>query len=229
MLWFYDWTILILIPGMLIAAWAQAKVSSNYSKYAKVRASAGYTGAQMARILLNYNGLTNVSVEKVRGNLTDHYDPSKKILRLSESTYDSTSIAALAIAAHECGHAIQDSESYAPLRFRGALVPVANFASYASWILLILGIFMGSFNLAQLGVFVFLAVVLFQLVTLPVEFNASSRALLALETGGFLTREEAPGAKKVLDAAALTYVAALITAVLSMLRLLVLALSANRD
>ena len=229
MLWFYDWTILILIPGMLIAAWAQARVSSNYSKYAKVRATAGYTGAQMARILLNYNGLTNVSVEKVRGNLTDHYDPARKILRLSESTYDSTSIAALAIAAHECGHAIQDSESYAPLRMRGALVPVANFASYASWILLIIGIFLGSFGLAQLGVFIFLAVVLFQLVTLPVEFNASSRALLALETGGFLTREEAPKAKKVLDAAALTYVAALITAVLSMLRLLLIALSANRD
>ena len=226
---FFDWTFIILIPGMIIAAWAQGRVTHNYHKYSRVQSSAGYTGAEMARILLNYNGLTNVAVERVRGTLSDHYDPSKKVLRLSEGIYDSTSIAALAVAAHECGHAIQDKESYAPLRIRGALVPVANFASYASWILLLIGIFMGALNIAQLGVFIFLAVVLFQLITLPVEFNASSRALVALETGGFLTESEVPGAKKVLSAAAMTYVAALITAILSMIRLIFLALSANRE
>ena len=184
---------------------------------------------QVARIILDYNGLSNVQIQHVRGSLTDHYDPRTKVVRLSDSVYTSTSIAAVSVAAHEVGHAIQDAESYAPMRWRSAIIPVANLGNYASWIILIIGIIMGSFDVAKWGVLLFGAVVVFQLLTLPVEFNASSRAIAALDQGGFLTPEEVPGAKKVLSAAALTYVAALITAILTMLRLLVIALGANRD
>ena len=228
-MFFYDWTLIILIPGVILALWAQSRVSHNFKKYSKEFSSRGYTGADVARILLDYNGLKNVPVKQVRGNLTDHYDPRNKSLSLSESVYSSNSIAAIAVAAHECGHAIQDKENYSPMRVRGALVPVANIGNYASWILLLLGIILGLADLAMIGILLFGAVVLFQLVTLPVEFNASSRALAALEGGGFLTNEEMPGAKKVLKAAALTYVAALVTAILSMLRLILIFTNINRD
>lgn len=228
-MFFYDWTMIILIPGIIIALWAQSQVSHNFNKYSKQYSSKGYNASQVARILLDYNGLQNVSIERVGGRLSDHYDPGNKVLRLSDSVYSSNSIASIAVAAHECGHAIQDKEDYSPMRIRGTLVPVANIGNYASWIILLIGIIFGSANLAMAGVLIFGAVVLFQLVTLPVEFNASSRALAALDTGGFLTSDEMPGAKKVLRAAALTYVAALITAILSMLRLLLIALNVNRD
>ena len=168
------------------------------------------------------NGLRHVSVEQVAGNLTDHYDPSKKVLRLSQSIYNSSSVAALGVAAHECGHALQDAEGYAPLRIRGALVPVANLGSSASWILILLGIFFSATNLITIGILLFGAVVLFQLVTLPVEFNASRRALATLEGASFLTEQEVPMARKVLNAAALTYVAAALTAILQLLRLILL-------
>lgn len=228
-MFFYDWTLIILVPGLILAIWAQSRVSHNFNKYAKVYSAKGYTAAQVARILLDYNGLDGVRIEHVRGKLTDHYDPRSKTLRLSESVYGSNSIAGIAVAAHECGHAIQDKEDYSPMRIRGALVPVANLGNYASWIILIIGIILANPNIAMAGVVLFGAVVLFQLVTLPVEFNASSRALTALETGGFFDSNEMIGAKKVLNAAALTYVAAMITAILTMARLLIIALSANRE
>lgn len=226
---FYDWTMLILIPGVILALWAQSRVSHNFKKYSKVYSSCGYTGADVARILLDYNGLNNITVNRVSGNLTDHYDPKNKSLSLSESVYGSRTVAAIAVAAHECGHAIQDKEDYSPMRIRAALVPVANIGNYASWILLLLGIIFSWADLAMVGILLFGAVVLFQLVTLPVEFNASARALTALEGGGFLTADEMPGAKKVLSAAALTYVAALVSAILSMLRLILIFTNINRD
>lgn len=226
---FYDWTMLILIPGVILALWAQSRVSHNFKKYSKVYSSRGYTGADVARILLDYNGLNNITVNRISGNLTDHYDPKNKSLSLSESVYGSRTVAAIAVAAHECGHAIQDKEDYSPMRIRAALVPVANIGNYASWILLLLGIIFSWADLAMVGILLFGAVVLFQLVTLPVEFNASARALTALEGGGFLTADEMPGAKKVLSAAALTYVAALVSAILSMLRLILIFTNINRD
>lgn len=228
-MFFYDWTLIILIPGMILAIWAQSRVSHNFNKYSEVYSNKGYTAAQVARILLDYNGLENVRIEQVSGRLTDHYDPRDKTLRLSDSVYSSGSIAGIAVAAHECGHAIQDKEDYSPMRIRGALVPVANIGNYASWLILIVGIIFGNPNIAMAGVLLFGGVVLFQLVTLPVEFNASNRALAALDTGGFFDATEMVGAKKVLNAAALTYVAAMITAVLTMVRLLVIALGSNRE
>jgi Zn-dependent membrane protease YugP len=226
---FYDWTLIILIPGIILAIWAQSRVTHNFNKYSEVLSNKGYKAAEVARILLDYNGLNNVRIEQVHGRLTDHYDPRDKTLRLSDSVYNSNSIASIAVAAHECGHAIQDKEDYSPMRIRGALVPVANLGNYGSWIILIIGIIFGNPNIAMAGVLLFGAVVLFQLVTLPVEFDASSRALKALDTGGFFDATEMVGAKKVLNAAALTYVAAMITAVLTMVRLLIIALSANRE
>ena len=228
-MFFYDWTLIILIPGIIIAAWAQSRVSHNFNKYSKVYSSKGYTASQVARILLDYNGLQNINIQLVKGRLTDHYDPQNKVLRLSDSVYGSRSVAGIAVAAHECGHAIQDKESYSPMRVRSALVPAANIGNYGSWIILLIGIIMGNANVAMAGVILFGAVVLFQIVTLPVEFDASKRALAALDTGGFFDADEMVGAKKVLSAAALTYVAAMITAILSMLRLVLIALGANRD
>jgi len=220
--YYYDPTWLLLIPAILLTIWAQAKVHSTYRKYERVRSQAGAPAYQMARQMLAMNGLNDVRVEQVKGNLTDHYDPRTKTLRLSEAIYGSSSVAALGIAAHECGHAIQDQEGYGPLKIRGALVPVANFSSSLSWILILIGIVLGFYNLIGLGIILFAAVVLFQLVTLPVEFNASRRALATLEGAGFLTVDEVPQARKVLSAASLTYVAAALTAVLQLLRLVLL-------
>ncbi len=228
-MFFYDWTILLLLPGIILAAWAQSRVSSAYGKYSRIASASGYTAAQVARNMLDQNGLSDVRIESVAGNLTDHYDPSKKVLRLSQGVYNSSSIAALGIAAHEVGHAFQDQEEYFPMKVRSVVVPVANFGSMASWVLILIGLLFSNYQLAQIGVWLFAAVVFFQLVTLPVEFNASSRALNSLEGGGYLSGAEMTGAKKVLSAAALTYVAALITAILQMLRLAVIAGGANRD
>jgi len=221
-MFFWDPTFILLIPGIIIAAWAQRKVTSTFDKFYRVGSLSGITAAQAARQILNKQGLDDVRVEVVPGKLSDHYDPRAKALRLSQQVYSSNSLAAIGVAAHEAGHAIQHDEGYAPLSIRSTLVPVAQFGSSAAWILLILGFIMGAPGLAQLGVYAFSAVVLFQLVTLPVEFNASSRALALLEGGGYLTRQEIPQTKKVLDAAALTYVAAALMGILQLIRLIII-------
>ena len=217
---YFDWTYIILLPALILAAYAQTKVSSTYSKYAKVRARSNITAAQLARQLLDMNGLNSIPIQPIKGSLTDNYDPRNKVLHLSESTYNSSSVAALGVAAHECGHAFQDSENYAPLRIRNSMVPVANIGSNAAWILFIAGLLLSMNGLVKIGIICFAAVVAFQLITLPVELNASNRALASLEGGGFLASDELGQAKKVLSAAALTYVAAALTAVLQLVRML---------
>lgn len=218
--YYIDPTYLILIPAILISAWAQFKVSSTFNKYSTVRSINGYTGAQVARILLNDAGLQEVEIQQVPGRLSDHYDPRAKVLRLSSDVYGSTSVASIGVAAHEVGHAIQDKESYSALVFRNAIVPVVNFSSSLSWILFFIGILLSYSTLVTIGIILFSVVVLFQLVTLPVEFNASSRALKLLEARGILYDKEVEGARKVLSAAALTYVAATLMAVLQLVRLI---------
>ncbi len=225
----YMLSFLVMLPGILLAAYAQMKVYANYNKYSQVQSQNCITGAEVARRILNANGLNHVAVQHVGGELSDHYDPSSKVIRLSDTVFDSTSVAAVAIAAHECGHAIQDAEEYQPMRIRSMIAPVANVATQVSWIFLFVGIILGVFNLSMLGAYIFGAVVIFQLVTLPVELNASSRALHILENDMILAREEMPGAKKVLSAAALTYVAALVTAIVSMVRLILMALMYRRN
>jgi Zn-dependent membrane protease YugP len=221
-MFFYDPYIWMLLVGVAIAIWAQARVSAAFNKYSRVLSLKGNTASDVARRLLDKNGLSDVPVELIDGDLTDHYDPAHRVLRLSQPVYSSTSVAAIGIAAHEVGHAVQHSEGYVPLKVRTALVPVVNFATYASWILIIMGLLFGALGLAQIGVWIFGGAVIFQLVTLPVEFNASSRALVSLSSGGFLYDEEVAQAKKVLNAAALTYVAALLVSILQFLRLLLI-------
>jgi Zn-dependent membrane protease YugP len=211
-----------MLLAIIVSAIAQITVSSTYSKYAKVRSRKNMPACEAARFILDYNGLANVRIEQVRGNLTDHYDPRTKVLRLSESVYHSASVAALGVAAHEAGHALQDQQGYMPLRLRSALVPLANFGSQLSWIVVILGFMLGYMGLVDLGILLFCGVLLFQLVTLPVEFNASSRALAALEGGGVLDMDEVGQTKKVLSAAALTYVAAVLVSLLQLARLLLM-------
>ena len=211
------------MPGLLIALWAQMKVNSTFGKYGKIASASGMTGAGVARAMLNAAGLSDVAVNRVSGRLTDHYDPAKRTLNLSQGVYDSTSIAALGVAAHECGHALQDQEGYAPLKLRGAIVPVVGIGSNLSWPIFLLGLVFSWKPLLLAGIILFSLTVLFTLVTLPVEFNASSRAMVALEGGNYLRGEELQGARKMLSAAALTYVASALNAILQLLRLLVLA------
>lgn len=225
----FDPTYLILIPAILISAWAQFKVSSTFNKYSTVRSTNGYTGAQVARILLNNAGLQDVEIQQVPGRLSDHYDPRAKVLRLSSDVYGSTSVASIGVAAHEVGHAIQDKESYAALVFRNAIVPVVNFSSNLSWILFFIGILFSYKSLVAIGIILFSAVVLFQLVTLPVEFNASSRALKLLEGQGILYDNEVKEAREVLSAAALTYVAATLMAILQLVRLIAISNRNSND
>lgn len=227
--YYIDPTYLILIPAILISAWAQFKVSSTFNKYSTVRSINGYTGAQVARILLNGAGLQEVEIQQVPGRLSDHYDPRAKVLRLSSDVYGSTSVASIGVAAHEVGHAIQDKESYSALVFRNAIVPVVNFSSSLSWILFFIGILFSYSTLVTIGIILFSVVVLFQLVTLPVEFNASSRALKILEARGILYDKEVDGARKVLSAAALTYVAATLMAVLQLVRLIAISNRNSND
>lgn len=227
--YYIDPTYLILIPAILISAWAQFKVSSTFNKYSTVRSINGYTGAQVARILLNDAGLQKVEIQQVPGRLSDHYDPRAKVLRLSSDVYGSTSVASIGVAAHEVGHAIQDKESYSALVFRNAIVPVVNFSSSLSWILFFIGILLSYSTLVTIGIILFSVVVLFQLVTLPVEFNASSRALKLLEARGILYDKEVDGARKVLSAAALTYVAATLMAVLQLVRLIAISNRNSND
>lgn len=217
-----DPTIMILIPAILFTIYAQFKVSSTTSKYLRVNSSKGYTGEQVARTILNSNGLHNVSIEMVAGHLTDHYDPRSNTVRLSQDIYYGTSITSISVAAHECGHAIQHAKGYVPLNFRSALVPIVNFSSNISWLLIALGFIMrGPF--LEIGIILFAASVLFQIVTLPVEFNASSRAIVQLNNLGIVDKRESNQSRKVLTAAALTYVAAALTSVLQLLRLLAIA------
>lgn len=225
--YYYDPTYLLLIPGLLLALYAQVKMSSTFGRWSKVASRSGMTGAQMARQILDANGCRDVRVERVPGKLTDHYDPENGTLRLSDEVYSSRSIAALGVAAHEAGHAIQDAQDYSPLRFRASLVPVANIGSQASIPLFLLGLLASWEPLIKIGIFCFALSVLFYLVTLPVEFNASSRAVAVLSSG-YLEEQEVRGVKAVLSAAALTYVAAALQALLQLLRLVLLANSRRR-
>lgn len=210
-----------LIPAIVLSLYAQFKVRSAYSKYSQISSSSRMTGAQVARSILDANGLSQISVEEVRGQLTDHYDPQAKTVRLSSDNYHGYSLAGTAVAAHEVGHALQDAENYAFLRFRHALVPVANFGSKAAFPLILMGILFSQFqSLLLLGIILFSAAVLFQIVTLPVEFNASNRAMQLVVSQGFIRNNEEKATRKVLDAAALTYVAAAATAVLELVRLI---------
>ncbi|MCI7098566.1 MAG: zinc metallopeptidase [Lachnospiraceae bacterium] len=216
-----DPTYILVIAGALLCLLAQNNVTSTYSRYSRVQSRTGMTGAMAAERILRANGIYDVRVEHIQGNLTDHYDPSAKVLRLSDTVYGSTSVAAIGVAAHECGHAIQHQTGYVPLKIRGSLVPVANLGSRLCWPLIVLGLFF-SYTFVQAGIIMFCAVVLFQLVTLPVEFNASSRALQILGDSGMLYQDEISSTKKVLGAAALTYVASVASSVLQLLRLILL-------
>lgn len=226
----YDVTYILVIIGALLSMIASMQVNSTFKKYSKMRSMTGMTGAQAARRILDQNGLYNVTIEHINGNLTDHYDPRSKVLRLSDATYSATSVAAVGVAAHECGHAVQDSEGYEPLRIRAKLVPAANFGSRFGLPIFMMGLIFGSNEiLMQIGIWVFLLAVLFQVVTLPVEFNASRRALAMLTSYGILSEQEVYGSKKVLKAAAMTYVAAAAAAILNLLRLILIARSRDDD
>ena len=221
--YYFDPTYMLVIIGAVLCLWAQARVSSTYSKFSRVQSRTGMTGAQAAQRILQMSGIYDVRIEHVGGSLTDHYDPGHKVLLLSDSVYGSTSLAAIGVAAHECGHAVQHDKGYGPLKFRSALVPVANIGSKAGIPLIFLGVILGMNQvLIQIGIWVFALAVLFQVVTLPVEFNASGRALAMLGDYGMLERDEAAGCRKVLKAAALTYVAAAASALLQLLRLVLL-------
>ena len=227
MMW--DPTYILIIVGALLSMWASARVNSTFRRYAQVRSMTGMTGAEAAMRLLHSQGIYDVTVRQVRGHLTDHYDPRTKTVSLSEDIYGRNSLAAVGVAAHECGHAIQDAINYAPLNIRSAIVPAANIGSQLSWPLFIAGLIFSIDPLVTLGIVLFSLAVLFQLVTLPVEINASSRALKMLESTGILGADEKKGARKVLTAAALTYVAALAASILQLLRLIILAGGRDRD
>lgn len=219
---YYDSTMIILIPAVLLTMYAQNKVNSTYRQYVRVPNRQGISGAETARQILNRNGLSDVRIEQSKGTLSDHYDPGRRVLRLSPEVYGRSTIASSAIAAHEVGHAIQHSKNYAPLVVRNAIVPLVNFATNISWFLILAGMLIGLLGLIDIGILLFSTAVVFQLVTLPVEFDASKRALVELETMGILNPAELPQGKKVLDAAALTYIAAAATSILQLLRLIAL-------
>ncbi|MBS6524917.1 MAG: zinc metallopeptidase [Peptoniphilaceae bacterium] len=223
---YYNWDYLIyILPGFLLALYAQSKIKTNFDKYSRITNREGLTGRSVAEMILRGHGIYDVRVDRVRGSLTDHYDPTQKVLRLSDPVYDSTSIAALGIAAHECGHAIQHNESYAPLKFRNAIVPAANLGSNLSFLFILIGLF--AFEpLIKLGIALFAITVLFQLMTLPVEYDASRRAK-AILADGVLSGEEMVGVERILSAAALTYVASLLTAIGTLLRFI--SLGRRRD
>lgn len=222
---YFDPTYFLVLIGVVLSLLASGRVKSTFARYSQVRNSRGLTGAQAAEQVLHTAGIYDVRIEQVRGNLTDHYDPRSKVLRLSDSVYGQTSVAAVGVAAHECGHAIQHAKGYGPLKLRSTLVPVANFGSKLAWPLIIFGLFISGESsriLINAGIIAFLGAVLFQLITLPVEFNASNRAIRMIADSGMMYGEEIKGAKKVLSAAALTYVASAATAILQLLRILIL-------
>lgn len=217
-----DPTFILIIPALILAFYAQAKVQSAFARYSKVRSQRGVTGAEAARGILNQAGLQDVVIERINGRLSDHYDPRRRVLRLSADVYDRPSLAALGVAAHEAGHAVQHNVGYAPMRFRNAIVPVAQIGSQGAFILFIIGLFISSFALMDLGIILFAAAVVFQVVTLPVEYNASGRAIALLQSGGYITESEVGPTRAVLSAAGLTYLAATLMAVLQLVRLLIL-------
>lgn len=226
---YYDWTYLLIIPGLLLGLWAQHRVNSTYRQYSRVPTRLGVPASQAVQELLRRNGNSAVRVGRISGELTDHYDPAKEVLNLSQGVYDSTSVAALGIAAHEAGHAMQKKEGYGPLKLRTAAVPVVNLGSSASTPLFMLGLIFAWQPLVYIGIGLFSLSVLFALVTLPVEFDASRRAIRMLTEGGYVTEQERSGVKAVLSAAALTYVASAVTSLLSLLRLVLIARSRDRD
>lgn len=226
--YYMDSTVLLLLPPLLLSLWAQWQVKSAFDHYSRVHSRENVTARDVARMLLSRFGMGDMPVNRVAGSLTDHYDPTSRTLSLSEDVYDSTSIAAIGVAAHEVGHAIQHSRAYAPLMFRNSIVPAVNLVSGFSMPLFFLGLLMGSPMLLNVGILLFCGVVVFHMVTLPVEFDASSRALRLLAETGALAPDELSGARKVLRAAALTYVAAALMAVLQLVRLLLLRNSRDR-
>lgn len=227
--WGIDPTYLLALIGLLLTMLASAHVRSTFNRYAKVHSMTGLTGAMAAERVLHSCGIYNVAIERISGSLTDHYDPRSKTLRLSDSTYGSASVAAICVAAHECGHAVQDQERYAPLVLRSTLVPAANFGAQLSWPIFLAGLIFSMRPLLLAGIILFSLAVLFQLITLPVEFNASARALRILRENRIVPEEELTGGRKVLTAAALTYVAALASSLLQLLRLIVIARGRDRD
>lgn len=219
---FYDWSFILLIPAVILALYAQFKVSSTFSKYSKIFSKSGMTGSQFAKNLLDRNNLGNVSVKQIAGELTDNYNPSDKTLNLSTSVYGSSSVAALGVVAHEVGHAVQDSKAYAPLKLRSSFVPVSNLGSKLAIPLFFMGLIFSYGPLMDAGIVLFSLVVAFAVITLPVEFNASNKAYAMMTESGYLSTEEVSQAKKVLNAAALTYVAATAMAVMQLIRLMVM-------
>lgn len=222
---YYDWTyLLIMLPCFILSLICSASVKSNFSKYSKVNNSRGMTGAQAAQQVLNAHGVTGVRIEPVSGNLTDHFDPRTNVIRLSESVYNARTVSAVGVACHEAGHAVQHAEGYVPNKIRSAIVPVANIGSRLSWIVLVIGMLLPvQFNFViTIGIVLFSASVVFTLITLPVEFNASSRALQTIKSTGMLNESEYAGAKKVLSAAAMTYVASAATSIMQLLRLILI-------
>jgi len=229
---FFDWTYILVLIGVVLSLWASSRVKSAFNKYSKMKTISGTTGAQVAERILQRSGIYDVSIQHVSGDLTDHYDPRTKTLKLSDSVYNASSVAAAGVAAHECGHAMQHNQGYAPLAIRTAIVPVANFGSTISWPLIIIGLMMGGSQsqlLINIGIILFSTVVAFHLITLPVELNASSRALRILSETGILHGDENDGAKKVLNAAALTYVASAAAMALQLLRIVLLSRSRRNN
>lgn len=222
-MYFYDWTIILILPGLLLGLWAQIKVKHAYAKYAKFFTSQGITAEDVCRDILSKAARMPVSVESTQGNLTDHFDPRSNTLRLSQNVYGSSSIAAVGIAAHECGHALQQSDEYKPLLLRNTIVPVVRFGSMLYFPIFLIGLLASWEPLLYAGIICFAATLVFSLITLPVEFNASKRALDMLKSGGYMTQEEISGVRAVLSAAAMTYVAAAISSLLQLLRLLLIA------
>ena len=220
--------LILVLPAMLFAMWANAKVNSTYREYSKVTTYSRMTGYEAARRILDANGLRNVTIEHVRGELTDHYDPRTNVLRLSDGVYYSDSVAAIGVAAHESGHAVQYRQDYLPVKIRTAILPVCNFGSQAAWPIMMVGLVLGSMNLFRFGILLFSLIAVFQFVTLPVEFNASDRAMAALESSGSFTESELDGAQNMLWAAGMTYVAALAVSLANVMRLLLISNRRNR-
>jgi Zn-dependent membrane protease YugP len=226
-MYYYDWSYMLLLPAIIFTMYAQFKVQGNFKKYSNVRAMRGLTGAQAARRMLDAAGLHDVAIEPIRGSLTDHYDPRAQVLRLSQTVYGVNSVAAVSVACHEAGHAVQYAQNYAPIKLRAAIIPLTNLGSQLAMPLILIGLLLTAFSdissfIVYLGIACFGLSLLFQLVTLPVEFNASRRAIAAIEQGGLLTEQEQVGAKRTLRAAAMTYVAATAVALAQLLRLIVL-------
>ena len=227
--YFDSYYFILVLPAVFLALWAQARVKSTFRKYSEQTTHRGLTGADAARAVLRANGVDDVHIERVEGQLTDHYDPRTNVIRLSQSVYDSTSVAAVGVAAHEAGHAAQYAEGYGPMKVRTAIIPATQVGSFLAWPLLFIGMFFNYPSLITMGIVFFGMATLFQLVTLPVEYNASHRAIAALAEGQYLTESELPGAQRTLNAAALTYVAALAVSLAQMLRLLLLFGGRRRD